>query len=131
MYFLHLSHTGCRRLAYPAIVAGGKNGLCLHYHQNNHLLQAGELVHECFFYFFRILVTSSCFSCNYLINFDFYLAYDVQVLVDVGGEYRHYAADITRTFPVGGKFSPAQRDFYEAVLAVQVLFSFFFICFFF
>ncbi len=42
------------------------------------------------------------------------------VLVDSGGEYRSYAADITRTFPVNGRFSPAQRDVYEVVLAAQL-----------
>ncbi|KAI9884133.1 MAG: hypothetical protein M1823_004075 [Watsoniomyces obsoletus] len=34
-------------------------------------------------------------------------------------EYGGYATDITRTWPVNGKFSPAQRDLYEAVLKVQ------------
>ncbi|WP_345972273.1 aminopeptidase P N-terminal domain-containing protein [Sulfurimonas diazotrophicus] len=42
------------------------------------------------------------------------------VLIDAGCEYRHYATDITRTFPVDGRFSEAQREVYEAVLAVQV-----------
>ncbi|CAK7212019.1 aminopeptidase [Sporothrix bragantina] len=41
------------------------------------------------------------------------------VLVDAGGEYGTYIADITRTWPVNGRFSPAQRDLYEAVLRVQ------------
>ncbi|WP_345969692.1 aminopeptidase P N-terminal domain-containing protein [Sulfurimonas sp. HSL1-6] len=42
------------------------------------------------------------------------------VLIDAGCEYRHYATDITRTFPVDGRFSEAQREVYEAVLEVQV-----------
>ncbi|MCH2101565.1 MAG: aminopeptidase P N-terminal domain-containing protein [Planctomycetes bacterium] len=41
------------------------------------------------------------------------------VLIDAGAEYRSYGADITRTFPVNGKFTPAQRDVYEVVLAAQ------------
>ncbi len=41
------------------------------------------------------------------------------VLIDAGAEYRGYAADITRTFPVNGRFSPAQRAVYEVVLAAQ------------
>lgn len=42
------------------------------------------------------------------------------VLIDAGCEYRHYATDITRTFPVNGRFSEAQREVYEAVLDVQL-----------
>jgi intermediate cleaving peptidase 55 len=43
------------------------------------------------------------------------------VLVDAGGEYGGYVADITRTFPTWHKarFSEAQRELYEAVLGVQ------------
>ncbi len=41
------------------------------------------------------------------------------LLIDAGCEYQGYAADITRTFPVGGKFSGAQRAVYELVLAAQ------------
>ena len=41
------------------------------------------------------------------------------VLVDAGAEFRGYTADISRTFPVGESFSPAQRDMYQAVLAAQ------------
>lgn len=39
------------------------------------------------------------------------------VLVDAGCEYQSYAGDITRTFPVSGKFSPPQRALYDVVLA--------------
>ena len=41
------------------------------------------------------------------------------LLMDVGAEYGHYTADVTRTFPVGGKFTAAQADIYNAVLAAQ------------
>jgi len=41
------------------------------------------------------------------------------IMVDAGGEYGTYITDISRTWPVNGKFSPAQRDLYEAVLNVQ------------
>ncbi len=41
------------------------------------------------------------------------------LLIDAGCEIDSYAADITRTFPVNGRFSPAQRDVYELVLAAQ------------
>ncbi len=41
------------------------------------------------------------------------------VVVDIGAEVHYYAADITRTFPVGGRFSPRARELYNAVLQVQ------------
>jgi Xaa-Pro dipeptidase len=42
------------------------------------------------------------------------------VLVDAGAEWRGYTADITRTFPAGGKFEARRKAIYEAVLDVQV-----------
>lgn len=42
------------------------------------------------------------------------------VLIDAGAELDHYAADITRTFPVNGKFSPEQKALYELVLKAQL-----------
>ena len=42
------------------------------------------------------------------------------VLIDAGAEYQNYAADITRTFPADGKFTPEQRDIYDLVLAAQL-----------
>src|SRR6185295_12304820 len=41
------------------------------------------------------------------------------LLIDAGCELDGYASDITRTFPVSGRFSGAQRDVYELVLAAQ------------
>ncbi len=42
------------------------------------------------------------------------------VLIDAGSEYNYYASDVTRTFPVNGKFTPAQKEVYEMVLNVQL-----------
>ncbi|CAK4031227.1 Intermediate cleaving peptidase 55 [Lecanosticta acicola] len=41
------------------------------------------------------------------------------VLVDAGGEYGSYITDITRTWPIGGKFTDPQRDLYSMILNVQ------------
>ena len=41
------------------------------------------------------------------------------LLIDAGCELDGYASDITRTFPINGKFSPAQKDLYALVLAAQ------------
>ena len=45
---------------------------------------------------------------------------DDMVLIDAGCEYDHYASDITRTFPVNGRFSPEQRAIYAVVLQAQL-----------
>jgi Xaa-Pro aminopeptidase len=42
------------------------------------------------------------------------------LLVDAGSEYDYYASDVTRTFPVNGSFSPAQRHAYELVLRAEL-----------
>jgi Xaa-Pro aminopeptidase len=41
------------------------------------------------------------------------------LLIDAGCAYEYYNSDITRTFPVGGKFTPEQKILYEIVLAAQ------------
>ncbi|WP_447554812.1 Xaa-Pro aminopeptidase [Vreelandella sp. EE22] len=47
------------------------------------------------------------------------LADETLVLIDAGAEFDLYAGDITRTFPVNGRFSKAQRALYEVVLGAQ------------
>ena len=42
------------------------------------------------------------------------------VLIDAGAEYQHYAGDITRTFPVNGKFSDVQKQVYNIVLKANI-----------
>lgn len=42
------------------------------------------------------------------------------ILIDAGAEYELYASDITRTFPVNGRFTSAQREIYDLVLDVQL-----------
>ena len=41
------------------------------------------------------------------------------VLIDLGSAYKHYCADISRTFPVNGKFTPRQKEIYNTVLEAQ------------
>ena len=41
------------------------------------------------------------------------------VVLDVGGQYSGYAADVTRTLPASGKFTPRQREIYDIVLGAQ------------
>jgi Xaa-Pro aminopeptidase len=42
------------------------------------------------------------------------------LLIDAGAEYKGYASDITRTFPINGKYSKAQREIYDLVLDTQL-----------
>jgi Xaa-Pro aminopeptidase len=46
---------------------------------------------------------------------------DEVVLIDAGAEYRGYASDITRSWPISGTFSEAQREIYELVLRAQLV----------
>ncbi len=80
----HFMQSGLRNVAYPSIVAGGKNACTLHYTENKDKLKNGDLL-----------------------------------LIDAGAECDHYAADITRTFPISGKFSEPQALLYQLVLDAQ------------
>ncbi|SCU79938.1 LAFA_0B06590g1_1 [Lachancea sp. 'fantastica'] len=57
--------------------------------------------------------------CIHYTRNDDVLYDDEMVLVDAAGSLGGYSSDISRTWPVSGKFSAAQRDLYEAVLNVQ------------
>lgn len=79
-----LKYNGDKKVAFPTVVAGGKNATVLHYSKRNEILNKKDLV-----------------------------------LVDVGCQTNYYCSDITRTFPISGKFSKRQRDVYEEVLLVN------------
>ncbi|MCF3605537.1 aminopeptidase P family protein [Planktothrix agardhii 1033] len=72
-------------VAYPSIVASGKNACILHYVENNCQIQNNDLL-----------------------------------LIDAGCCCQYYNGDITRTFPVGGKFTPEQKIIYQLVLKAQL-----------
>ncbi|CAB1077572.1 Xaa-Pro aminopeptidase (EC [Olavius algarvensis Delta 1 endosymbiont] len=69
---------------------------------------------------FETIVASGADSCvlHYINNDKQCRAGDL-VLIDFGAEYANYAADVTRTVPVSGKFSKRQKQVYNAVLNVQ------------
>ncbi|WP_260292292.1 Xaa-Pro aminopeptidase [Sedimenticola hydrogenitrophicus] len=84
-----------------------------------------ELVHECArqggrFQAYTPIVGGGANGCilHYVENAAELNAGDL-LLIDAGCEYDYYASDITRTFPVNGKFSPEQRALYELVLKSQ------------
>ncbi|KGO65015.1 hypothetical protein PITC_042340 [Penicillium italicum] len=81
---------GCREQSYHPIVAGGEGGATLHYVRND-----VDLVDP---------ITKQRKN---------------NVLVDAGGEYQTYCADITRVIPLNGRFAPETRQIYEIVLQMQ------------
>lgn len=56
---------------------------------------------------------------HYIDNYKPNISTQELILMDLGAEYRGYTADITRTIPVNGKFSPEQKAIYELVLKAQ------------
>jgi len=76
---------GAKRHAFKTIAASGKNGIVLHYGENNCEMKDGDLI-----------------------------------LFDLGAEYNNYCADISRTFPVNGKFTERQKEIYNIVLKSQL-----------
>ncbi|KAF2398653.1 metallopeptidase family M24 [Trichodelitschia bisporula] len=65
-----------------------------------------------------IAAGQNALSIHYVRNNDV-IRPDDMILVDAGGEYGGYIADITRTWPSSGQFSTAQEDLYTAILTVQ------------
>lgn len=62
--------------------------------------------------------SSSALTIHYTAN-DHILQPSTLVLIDAGCEYHGYASDITRTFPVSGKFTGPQKDLYQVVLEAE------------
>lgn len=56
---------------------------------------------------------------HYIDNYKPNITNKELILMDLGAEYHGYTADITRTIPVSGKFSPEQKQIYELVLRAQ------------
>ena len=72
---------GADRLAYPSVVGSGAGACVVHYHQNDKMLEDGDLL-----------------------------------LMDAGCELNGYVSDITRTWPISGRWTQAQLDVYSVVL---------------
>ncbi|OQX78878.1 MAG: X-Pro aminopeptidase [Bacteroidetes bacterium 4484_276] len=69
---------------------------------------------------YQPIVASGANSCvlHYIQNNNICKNGEV-ILFDFGAEYANYAADVSRTIPVNGKFNPRQRELYELVLRAQ------------
>lgn len=67
------------------------------------------------------IVAGGINACTlHYVNNDAVLPDNALILIDAGGELENYASDLTRTFPINGKFNPLQRKVYEAVLKTQL-----------
>ncbi|XP_078045801.1 xaa-Pro aminopeptidase 3 [Augochlora pura] len=75
---------GAEILAYPPVVASGKNANIIHYISNNQIIQDKDMV-----------------------------------LMDAGCEYHGYTSDVTRTWPINGKFTQEQKLLYDIILDIQ------------
>lgn len=66
------------------------------------------------------IIASGANSCvlHYIVNDQKCKEGDV-LLLDVGAEYANYNADLTRTIPVNGRFTPRQKEVYNAVLRIH------------
>ncbi|MBT3381291.1 MAG: aminopeptidase P family protein [Lentisphaerae bacterium] len=71
------------------------------------------------FAFGAIVAAGAHATCQHYVENNGPIADDDLVLIDAGARWNMYCADITRTFPASGTFSPVQRDLYEIVLASQ------------
>jgi Xaa-Pro aminopeptidase len=67
-----------------------------------------------------IVASGSNATVLHYINNDREMRQGELLLIDAGCEYDFYASDITRTFPIGARFSPVQRDLYQLVLDSQL-----------
>jgi len=69
---------------------------------------------------FETIVASGSDSCTlHYVKNDKQCKDGDLVLIDFGAEYANYSSDVTRTVPVGGKFSKRQKEVYNAVLKIQ------------
>ena len=98
-------------LAYLPVVASGDNANAIHYSN----------------IFFQLDLLKLNLKCQNFKSFFFFTAVNSQtkfdrsdlILVDAGCDFGGYSSDITRTWPLSGKFNDYQKLIYEAVLDIQ------------
>ncbi|MGD7654693.1 MAG: aminopeptidase P family protein [Verrucomicrobiales bacterium] len=71
------------------------------------------------FAFGSIVAAGAHATCQHYVENNGPIGKDELVLIDAGAKWNNYCADLTRTFPTSGKFTPVQRDLYEIVLASE------------
>lgn len=84
-------------------------------------LEAEFRRHGCHWSFGSIIASGANACCLHYHDNNQPLKDGDLLLIDAGAEYAGYAGDISRTFPINGKFTPQQRELYQAVLNAQKL----------
>lgn len=107
IFLQHCAHNGSRNMAYDAIVASGVDAGTLHYVRNDKSLLGADVGPMQMRQEESEEVEGS--KGEKPLN----------LLIDAGAEFGCYASDVTRTFPLNGRFSEESRSIYELVLRVQ------------
>ncbi|MCX7977527.1 MAG: aminopeptidase P family protein [Bdellovibrionaceae bacterium] len=104
------AHLAAMRFTRPGVTERQIQAVLYH-----HFLMAGAAREG---YNFIVAAGNSATTLHY--NFNDQLCRDGDlVLIDAGAEYLYYTSDITRTFPINGKFTEPQRRVYDGVLHIQ------------
>ena len=117
-------------MAYPPVVAGGADACTIHYSRNDTVWWVWGRGRGGLGGCVRLLAHPAHQPRTPLLNHPpsllppphtntQRLRGEELLLLDGGCEYYGYASDVTRTWPVGGRFSPAQQAVYEVVLDVH------------
>lgn len=101
LFVQRCAHHGARNQAYSAIIASGTDAATLHYVRNDKALLTADVG--------PMQQKQEGKGPSDPLN----------LLIDAGAEFRCYASDVTRTFPLNGKFSKESREIYALVLKAQ------------
>ena len=110
---IKITHLGLKRVINELKTA--KNEMEVYNAFNHEILNHGT--HE--IGFSSIIATGVHTCCLHYPTPTDQIAQDALILCDVGAAYNHYSSDITRTYPISGKFNDLQRKIYEIVLATN------------
>jgi Xaa-Pro aminopeptidase len=105
-----IAHLEAMKFTKPGVTEGQIQGVLTYHFMMNGASREG----------YNYIVASGNNATTLHYNFNDQVCLDKNLLlIDAGGEYNYYTADITRTFPINGQFTDAQAAVYQGVLNVQ------------
>ena len=105
-----IAHREAMKFTRPGVTEGQVQGVLMYHFMMNGASREG----------YNYIVASGNNATTLHYNFNDQVCRDKDLLlIDAGGEYQYYTADITRTFPVNGHFTDEQAAVYQGVLNVQ------------